>query len=206
MVLEHLPKSGKGAEHRNRFPIRNRRKILILLLAAMGITVSSACLWFQGTFLSNDGVVQETDGNFAYQLSAEQTELINRRGYPEAFIILFYEEDSPDGALKDVRQEVWDYYTAGESYTFLNGELSNLENLDGSAPGSLAALPYVPEQFSAGMSLEDVIESAGLEDFIEVPLDKEFLEGGNLYYGDSLAFGLMDGQLRYLEGLALIEE
>jgi hypothetical protein len=56
------------------------------------------------------------------------------------------------------------------------------------------------------MSLEDVIESAGLEDFIEVPLDKEFLEGGNLYYGDSLAFGLMDGQLRYLEGLALIEE
>ena len=70
----------------------------------------------------------------------------------------------------------------------------------------MAALPYVPEQFSARMTLDDVLDAAGVEEFVEVPLEKEFLEGGDLYYAESLAFGLVDGELRYLEALALVEE
>ena len=118
---------------------------------------------------------------------------------------MLYEEEAAFGSLQTVRQETWDYYTQGESYTFIEGELVSLDELD-HQEFDLVGLPYTPEQFSARMSRDDVLAAAGVDTFIEVPLEKEYLENGDLYYADSLSFGLVEGELRYLEALALIEE
>lgn len=184
-----------------RYGFSTWRSTLLLVLAG-GLLLSSGCLLQNLTQRvgKNDVLVEP------YQLSAEQSTLVGEKGYPESFILLFYEEEAVDGSLQIVRLETWDYYSEGESYTFLNGELDSSDSLDVGALGPLAALPYVPEQFAAKMSRDDVLAAAGVEDFIEVPLEKEYLEGGDLYYADSLAFGLVDGELRYLEALALVEE
>jgi hypothetical protein len=187
-----------------RFGFSKGRGVLLLLLVG-GLLLSGGCSLqdvMQRSGLSGPGTSQVED----YQLSAEQSELVREIGYPESFILLFYEEEAVDGSLQIVRLETWDYYTEGESYTFVNGDLDSRDSLDVGALGSLAPLPYVPEQFAANMSRDDVLAASGVEDFIEVPLEKEYLEGGDLYYADSLAFGLVDGELRYLEALALVEE
>jgi len=177
------------------------RGILLLLLAG-GLLLSTGCLLQNVTQRvgKNDAQVE------SYQLSAEQSALVGEIGYPDSFILLFYEEEDVDGSLQIVRLETWDYFSEGESYTFLNGELDSNDRIEAGELGSLATLPYVPEQFAANMSRDDVLAAAGVEEFIEVPLEKEYLEGGDLYYADSLAFGLIDGDLRYLEALALVEE
>jgi hypothetical protein len=102
--------------------------------------------------------------------------------------------------------ESWDYYSRGVGYTFINGELTAEDVLDTNDIGQLAPMPYYPEQFGAYMSLEEVLAAAGLATYIEIPLEKEFLEEVDLFYGESLTFGLVAGELRYLEALAVIKE
>jgi len=176
-----------------------------LLLLAGGLLLSTGCLLqdVMGRAVPSDPVIPQ---NETYQLSAEQSALVEEIGYPESFILLFYEEEAVDGSLQIVRLETWTYYSEGESYTFLNGDLEGSGSLDAGEIGSLAPLPYVPEQFAAKMTRDDVLVSAGVEDFIEVPLEDEYLEDGDLYYAEALSFGLVDGELRYLEALALEEE
>lgn len=183
-------------------PGSRKWRIGLFLLLTAGLLFSSGCL-LQDVV---QRVAQKTVQIETYQLSAEQSALVGEIGYPDSFIVLFYEEEAVDGSLQIVRLETWDYYSEGESYTFLNGDLDNLDSLDIGALGSLAAQPYTPEQFTANMSRNDVLVSAGVEDFIVVPLEKEYLDDSDLYYADSLAFGLVDGELRYLEALALVEE
>jgi hypothetical protein len=171
-------------------------KLLLIFLTGV-ILMNSACNFFGG---------ETPEQAEPYQLSQEQSDLLQEKGYPEAFILLFYDEEAPDGSLQGVRQEIWEYYNDEESYTFINGQLTGVEELPSLVVGTLAPLSYVPEQFSANMSRDDVLAAAGVDDFIEVPLEKEYLEKGDLYYAESLAFGLVDGELRYLEALALTEE
>jgi hypothetical protein len=64
-------------------------------------------------------------------------------------------------------------------------------------------MPYRPEQFVAYMSLEELIAAAGLETYLVVPLEKELVEGGEVYYADELTFGLKNDELLYVEALAL---
>ncbi len=73
-------------------------------------------------------------------------------------------------------------------------------------PGTLYPLPYYPEQFSAFMSLDEVIAAAGIETYVEIPLEKEYLKDGVVYYAQSLTFGLKDNELLYIEALALTTE
>ena len=176
-----------------------------LLLLAGGLLLSTGCL-LQDMRGRTGAPEPGTSQVEPYQLSAEQSALVDEIGYPETFILLFYEEEAVDGSLQIVRLETWTYYSAGESYTYINGELDKSDKLDSGEVGALAPLPYVPEQFAAGMSLDDVIAAAGVEDFIEVPLEDQYLEDGDLYYAEALAFGLVEGELRYLEALALVEE
>lgn len=178
------------------------RGLLILVFLLVGIAGSSGCLFFQGSLFGGNDTAQVEP----YQYTAEQADLVQEMGNPEAFILLFYEEEAEFGSLQTVRQETWEYYSTGVSYLFINGELVSTERLDIEQLGSLVPLPYSPEQFSAHMSRDDVLAAAGVDDFIEVPLEKEYLESGDLYYAESLSFGLVDGELRYLEALALVEE
>ena len=140
-----------------------------------------------------------------YTLSPTQEEQFYTYGYPEAFTILFYEEETVSGKIETVRLETWDYYSQGVGLTFINGELIAEDPIDIENPGTLEPLPYYPEQFSAFMSLEEVIAAAGLDTYVEIPLEKEFLEGGISYFAKSLTFGLKNDELMYIEALALSE-
>jgi hypothetical protein len=139
-------------------------------------------------------------------LSANQQQVAEAMGAPEAFTLLFYEEELDDGTFDDVRFETWSYYTAGLEYTFINGEQVAEEPLEVAIGGDLVHIPYRPEQFSAYMSLEQVIDAAGLTTYLVVPLEKELVDGGEVYYADELTFGLKKGELLYLEALALEAE
>ena len=86
---------------------------------------------------------------------------------------------------------------------FINGELIAEDPIEVSDIGQLDPLPYYPEQFSAFMSLDEVIAAAGIDTYVEIPLEKDFLEGGVSYFANSLTFGLKNNQLLYIEALAL---
>jgi hypothetical protein len=192
-----------------RDPSSNR----IILIAVLAIIILAAGIYLYAGWVGYQEapkLIEVRDSrplaSEPYTLSPEQETNLNSYGYPEAFTILFYEEETPDQGVQPVRLETWDYYTLGIGLTFINGELIAEDPLEVDDPGLLAPLPYTPEQFSAFMSLDDVIAAAGIESYIEVPLDKELMDEGILYYADSLSFGLQDNQLVYIEALALTEE
>ena len=124
-----------------------------------------------------DGVESQIDAPALESLTVEQQTVRTTLGSPEAFTILFYEEEMEDGTFGDVRFETWSYYSDGVEYTFINGELVAEDPLVIDL-GELIQIPYTPEQFRAYMSLDEVIASAGLDAFMVVPLEKELVEGG----------------------------
>ena len=180
--------------------------ILAILILLGGIFLWAGWQGVQEAPTLFEGSAPQGLSGVGYSLTPDQAGIQAELGPPEAFTLLFYEEETLDGSLRDVRLESWDYYSHGVGYTFINGELTGEDELDISEIGKLAPMSYDPEQFRAYMSLDEVLAAAGLDTYLEIPLEKEFLKNGDLYYGESLTFGLVGGELRYLEALALIEE
>ena len=141
----------------------------------------------------------------AYALSSEQQAIAAEWGVPESFAILFYQEDLDDGSIGDVRYETWSYITQGQEFTFINGEQASTRPID-SLGVTVFPTPYRPEQFAAQMSLEEVVSAAQLTSFTLVPLESSLLPGGETYFAAELTFGMIRGQLRYVEVLPLAEE
>jgi len=180
--------------------------LIFVIIVTVGIYLYAGWLGYKEAPLIVE--VQESSPQLhdPYSLSPAQEEELFSYGYPEAFTILFYEEETVGGGIATVRLETWDYYTQGIGLTFINGELIAEDPIEIDNVGSLDPLPYYPEQFSAFMSLEEVISAAGINTYVEIPLDKEFLEGGVSYYANSLTFGLKNDELLYIEALALSAE
>jgi len=176
--------------------------LVVLCLVGAGIFTIGGFAEYQALPKIVEDVQVEAGAAAPLPLSAEQQRIRAERGDPEAFMILFYEEPLEDGAVGDVRTETWSYYTQGVEYTFINGEMVGEDPLEVDL-GELAPVPYKPEQFQAYMDLEEVVASAGVDSFLVVPLEKELVEGGEVYYADRLTFGLKDDELRYIEALGL---
>ncbi len=139
-----------------------------------------------------------------YALTAEQTALVGQLGYPESFAIMFYEEQQADNSILDVRAETWTYYSKDKAYTFINGVKTDEQSVGKTITG-IIPIPYKPEQFVKYMSLQDMVASAGLTELLDVPVEKEIVPGGEVYYGDQITFGMKDGELLYVETLTLTE-
>jgi len=144
-------------------------------------------------------VIEESD------LGQDQMDAYIGYGYPEAFRILFYDETLLDGSTVPVRLESWTYYSQGIELTFINGEKTGEESINNPQLGDLQLPPYYPEQFSAYMSMAEVITAAGLDQYVVIPLEKDYLEGSEVYYGPQLSFGMKDGELRMVEVMGLTE-
>ncbi|MFO8036063.1 MAG: hypothetical protein R6U57_05505 [Anaerolineales bacterium] len=177
--------------------------LIFLILVAGGVFLYAGWLGYQEAPKLVEEGVPDIGALEMYDLAPAQETLLGDYGYPEAFTILFYEEEAVDASLQDVRLETWQYYTQGVGFTFINGELTAEDPIDMEDTPVLDPLPYTPEQFSAYMTLDQVLASAGLDTYVEIPLEKEFLEDADLYYGEALTFGMVDGELRYVEALAL---
>ncbi|MGD2048040.1 MAG: zinc ribbon domain-containing protein [Chloroflexota bacterium] len=177
--------------------------LTLLLVVAAVATV--AWLGYE-EYKSSPMLVEEMssggDVSAGYTLSAVQQDLVKQQGYPESFAILFYQEESSDGSLEDIRYETWSYYSAGTEFTFLNGQLIdegalNLEVSD------LVPLTYQPEQFTLAMNLDEVIATAGLDRYLVIPVDEIMVEDAQVYFAEQLTFGLKEDELVFVETLAL---
>lgn len=136
-----------------------------------------------------------------YELSTNQSNMISRMGYPDSFFIMFF-EDEVNGSLDNYRFETWTYHSRSSEYNFLNGELVS-ENSTAVKAGELVDNLYRPEQFTEYMSLEEVVSTASIERYAVAPMEDEFVEGGEVFYADRLAFGLVHGKLIFVESIAL---
>ncbi len=177
--------------------------LLLIILIVAGIYLYAGWIGYREAPMLvevQDNKIQLED---PYPLSSAQTETTYARGYPEAFTILFYEEEVAGGGIQTVRLETWDYYTQGIGLTFINGDLIAEDPIESPDVGPLDPLPYYPEQFAAFMSLEEVVAAGGLDSYVSIPLEKEFLKGGVSYFAPSLTFGLKNNELIYIEALAL---
>ncbi len=140
-----------------------------------------------------------------YTLSPAQIDAVNRLGPPQAFSILFYDDVEGEGGPATVRLETWTYYDAGQALEFYNGALIGQTPVD-RPTGSVMAVPYRPEQFTAYISLEQVLSTTGLTSYLVVPWEAELVAGGSSYYGTQLIWGLKDDRLLSVEALAMIRE
>ena len=179
--------------------------VLAIIILAAGTYLYAGWLGYQEAPKIIEVQDAQSPDSDPYSLSPEQKSELDSYGDPEAFTILFYEEETPDQGIQTVRLETWDYYSLGIGLTFINGELVSEDPLEVGDLGSLSPQPYAPAMFSAFMSLEDVVAAAGINSYVEIPLNKEVMHKGILYYADSLSFGLQGDQLIYIEALALIE-
>jgi hypothetical protein len=189
------------------------RKIVFSVLVALVILVG-ACLVFvlflsYKEYLNSPKLIEGAHINSAaaanYTLTADQAEAVSKYGYPDSFTITFYKEEFAPDFTGEVREEIWRYYKAGIARSYYEGILVNEEPIP-DPPASWVPLPYHPDQFTTYAPLESVLASASIKDYFELPLEKELIENGTLYYAPGLAFGIVDDRLVYVETIMMQEE
>ena len=134
--------------------------------------------------------------------SSAQADLNQEYGYPEGFYILFFQREGIDGDVEEVRYEHWFYYSQEVSVIFENGEQLERSII----PLELISpTPYQPGSFSAFVTREQVAASAGLDEWLILPVEEELVPDADLYYAEGLTFGLQNGRLVYIETMVVKE-
>jgi hypothetical protein len=98
--------------------------IFLLIVGAVGIYLYAGWQGYQESPKIIEVQSFQPQLHDPYTLSPDQESKLYEYGYPEAFTILFYEEETVPGYYAPVRLETWDYYTQGVGLTFVNGELT----------------------------------------------------------------------------------
>lgn len=138
--------------------------------------------------------------------SDDQQAVLDEHGAPpDQFVILFYGEDLPTVEFYETRVETWTYTWACQEYTFVDGALQDTAELPCDWEAEIFPAPYQPKDFAAYMPLDNVLSVTQLEEYVVVPLEDDLVEGGELYYGDQLAFGMKDNHLIYVETVAFAQ-
>jgi len=192
---------------RKRSPLVTFFAVLLPLLALLYVTGSFLLAGFDD-YQALAKVIEEVPAAEhipgSYELSPSQILIRSEFGAPEAFSILFYQEEQMDGSFEDTRAETWTYYTAKKEFTFINGELEGSDEITHDLAGVIPT-GYVPEQFTAEMTISDLAAAAGLDAYLYALLDSELVEDGRLYYAPQLAWGYKKNALAFVSGLALVE-
>jgi len=193
--------SGRGgADDRPGSSSRGRKAaafLLIVILALLAYMAWSGLEWYR---LQPKRVTLDTPPTASwreYELSGDQHQWIDRVGYPDSFQMMFFQEDV-NGSLQTFRLESWDYFNDSVRLAFLNGSLISEERVEFDV-GTVVENPYRPEGFTAFMSLDQVLVATGIEDYIVAPTERELVDNAETYFADRLVFGLVDGELVYVE-------
>ena len=137
-----------------------------------------------------------------YTFTPEQQAVIDQRGTPDGFLILFYDVLLDAGQEIPVRQESWYYYNTGYEVTFKNGQIFSQADTE---PYPAAATSYSPAAFTADMSLAQVLAATGQDSFLLDPVEAELVPDSEMIYLEGLACGLVSGQLRTIESITIEE-
>lgn len=120
-------------------------------------------------------------------MSDDQASMFDRLGAPDRFVLRF-----DDGS----RHEVWHHDQAGVEVVFRDGGRLYVEAVRPLTVVGLGTTSYTPDQFSGGMSLDDLLVVTGERGYAEQPLD---LVGGRLIVVRGVVAAFDDDGLRYLE-------
>jgi len=82
--------------------------LVLIILAAAGVYLYAGWLGYREAPKKVDVQNSTIQMQDPHQLSAAQEYTLFSRGYPEAFTILFYEEETVNGTIQTVRLETWD--------------------------------------------------------------------------------------------------
>ncbi len=134
--------------------------------------------------------------------SSSQTSTIQEYGSPEGFYILFFQREGVQGDVEEIRYEQWYYYSRKVSVVFENGEQLEWSEIP---IETVSPTPYQPKSFSAFITREQVAASAGLDDWLILPVEKELVPDADLYYAEGLTFGMQNGKLVYIETMVVKE-
>ncbi len=138
----------------------------------------------------------------AVEYSPDQVDIFQEFGNPEGFYLLFFQREGVHGDVEEIRYEEWNYYGRGVSIVFENGEL--LERFDVTVE-TVSSTSYEPGSFSAFITREQVAASAGLDEWLILPVEKELVPDADLYYAEGLTFGMQNGKLVYIETMVVKE-
>jgi len=129
-------------------------------------------------------------------------------GPPDAFDISIVEVE--DG---QVRKESWRYFQYGTRVDFVDGEAIWTIEIDPMPEDTFFAAWYDPLSFKAGMNVSEVsqviAEASPAEaepEQISLTQGGEDLADGNMLVGDQIIVGFDQGQLVYVETIALMPE
>ena len=183
--------------------------VLVTLLVLVGVCIILVLYLSFKEYLNSPKLMEGAHINPAaaasYVLTIDQAEVVKKYGYPDSFSVTFYKEEFAPDFTGEVRDEIWRYYTAGTALSFYEGILVNEESIP-DPPASWVSLPYRPDQFTAYAPLESVLASASIKDYFELPLEKELIENGILFYAPGLTFGTVNDRLVYVETIIMKEE
>jgi hypothetical protein len=151
-------------------------------------------------------VASETVAQAQPQAEAlSRADVRERHGKPDAFSILYYDEPGVGGSVRTVTVSQWTYFDEGLEYTFADEHVVAEDTIELQPGAEAGSVPYDPDQFQAYMSLDAFLEAIGLEERLGGPVD-ELVDRGELYFADHLIWGIKDGELRYVEAVALEAE
>ncbi len=145
---------------------------------------------------------QLAQGEF-HELSPDQQERVRVSGYPDRFLILFYEEEDSQEQILPVRLETWSYDVAGMEFTFRNGSLIMEGSIKSDRIEGVGRTSYKPEMFADWMGLDELTIAVAQEGFYRQLIPDDPTPGRELIYFKGLVIGLQDDRIMYLETLPI---
>lgn len=191
----------KHPGHRNRLSLWNKlsshRYFIVFSLLAVPILAALACNMPAAV---NSATIKNMTLDQALAVSPrdDRPEILKRMGPPDAFRITFTTLNSTA-----VRYEEWSYFDDQTCFNFMDGTLVSTDKLEPLPDGSIFASYYNPQSFQADMSLDAVKNLLTDQQLSEVDPDQVAVPGGSVMAGRQILLAFDQGQLVYVETLAL---
>ena len=144
-----------------------RKNNHLVVLALIALLVASLSCNMPGSNQeappAENGLVQDYQSPLSgeaipeYRLTEAQITQLASHGYPDRFVILFFNETLFDGSTVDIRQESWYYDATVTEIVYRNGEKYAESSGKPIIAVELGQTAYRPEQLRAGMILDELI-------------------------------------------------
>ena len=181
--------------------MKTKTKILVLVSVLVLVSLACSLPMLKSNQQLPDGLIENyelpADAGLSstYSFSPEQHAMLQDKGNPTRFIILF------GGAA---RQETWFYDTTGYTIVFRDGvKVSEKEETPEYKEG-MYATTYTPNLFYRDMVLDEIVLSTGKNRFMLTSVPE--LEDMRLMDLEGLTIGLVDGKISYVETIPALTE
>ena len=188
---------------------KKQTALLVALTSLLLLSLSCNLPFLAGNATQfEDGLVQNYQPAASpvsqYTLSVTQQAYVDEHGYPDRFVIFFFDEMLPDGEMYSMRHESWYYDTRGYEIVFRNGDKFTERNGEAIQIEGLGRTVYAPQGFTAEMNLDALLTIRGVTGFFVQNIDDSLITG-ELIFIQGLAAGFEEGRLSYVETLPLEE-